>query len=88
MFTALFLSVQENLNYSTINQNTEKQLSKEISLSLQVKTGPFAEHSNQLWNISGISSWEKVNSGLIKMYKGEVRKVISNQDSVLLIILP
>ncbi|XP_048775727.2 serine/threonine-protein phosphatase 2A activator-like [Ostrea edulis] len=38
----------------------------------QVKTGPFAEHSNQLWNISGVANWEKVNSGFIKMYKVEV----------------
>jgi serine/threonine-protein phosphatase 2A activator len=38
----------------------------------QVKTGPFAEHSNQLWNISGVPVWSKVNSGLIKMYKAEV----------------
>lgn len=38
----------------------------------QVKTGPFAEHSNQLWSISGVSSWSKINSGLIKMYKVEV----------------
>lgn len=38
----------------------------------QVKTGPFAEHSNQLWGISGVSSWSKVNAGLIKMYKVEV----------------
>ena len=38
----------------------------------QVKTGPFAEHSNQLWNISGVPNWEKVNSGLFKMYKAEV----------------
>ncbi|XP_060074322.1 serine/threonine-protein phosphatase 2A activator-like [Ylistrum balloti] len=37
-----------------------------------VKTGPFAEHSNQLWNISGVKAWQKVNSGLIKMYKAEV----------------
>ncbi|BES88587.1 phosphatase [Nesidiocoris tenuis] len=36
------------------------------------KIGPFAEHSNQLWNISALPNWEKVNSGLIKMYKGEV----------------
>lgn len=39
----------------------------------QVKTGPFAEHSNQLWGISAVSSWTKVNQGLIKMYKVEVR---------------
>lgn len=37
-----------------------------------VKTGPFAEHSNQLWNISGVPLWSKVNSGLIKMYKAEL----------------
>ena len=39
----------------------------------QVKSGPFAEHSNQLWNVSGVANWGKVNSGLIKMYKAEVR---------------
>ncbi|XP_969405.2 serine/threonine-protein phosphatase 2A activator [Tribolium castaneum] len=37
-----------------------------------VKSGPFAEHSNQLWSISGVSSWTKINGGLIKMYKAEV----------------
>ena len=39
-----------------------------------MKTGPFAEHSNALWNISGVHQWSKVNSGLIKMYKTEVRR--------------
>lgn len=39
---------------------------------LQVKTGHFSEHSNQLWNISGIPSWSKINDGFIKMYQGEV----------------
>ena len=38
----------------------------------EVKTGPFAEHSNQLWNVSGVPSWNKVFSGLIKMYRAEV----------------
>jgi len=37
----------------------------------QVKTGPFAEHSNQLYNISGVPVWAKVNQGLIKMYCAE-----------------
>ncbi|KAI8430167.1 hypothetical protein MSG28_000539 [Choristoneura fumiferana] len=37
-----------------------------------VKKGPFAEHSNQLWSISAVSSWSKINQGLIKMYKKEV----------------
>lgn len=38
----------------------------------EVKTGPFAEHSNQLWSISAVGSWAKINQGLIKMYKKEV----------------
>ena len=38
----------------------------------EVKTGPFAEHSNQLWNVSGVASWDKVYQGLIKMYRAEV----------------
>jgi len=38
----------------------------------KVKTGPFSEHSNQLWGISGVATWSKVNSGLIKMYRVEV----------------
>ncbi|CDW59959.1 PTPA domain containing protein [Trichuris trichiura] len=37
-----------------------------------VKVGPFAEHSNQLWNISGVPSWQKMNEGLLRMYIGEV----------------
>ncbi|XP_064649450.1 serine/threonine-protein phosphatase 2A activator-like [Lineus longissimus] len=37
-----------------------------------VKTGPFSEHSNVLWGISGVQFWSKVNGGLIKMYKAEV----------------
>ncbi|VDN04190.1 unnamed protein product [Thelazia callipaeda] len=38
------------------------------------KTGPFHEHSNQLWNISAVHTWEKVNSGMFKMYEAEVLK--------------
>lgn len=37
-----------------------------------VKNGPFAEHSNQLWNISAVEGWEKINRGLLKMYADEV----------------
>ena len=37
-----------------------------------MKTGPFAEHSNQLWNVSGVPRWEKVHAGLVKMYRAEV----------------
>ncbi|XP_071948046.1 serine/threonine-protein phosphatase 2A activator-like isoform X2 [Antedon mediterranea] len=39
----------------------------------EVKTGPFAEHSNVLWGISSVPEWSKVNSGLMKMYKAEYR---------------
>lgn len=45
---------------------------KHCVLVPQMKTGPFAEHSNQLWNISAVPSWSKVNQGLIRMYKAEV----------------
>ena len=38
----------------------------------RVKSGPFAEHSNQLWNVSGVPTWEKVYQGLVKMYRAEV----------------
>ena len=38
----------------------------------QVKKGPFFEHSNQLWNISAVESWGKINKGLLKMYADEV----------------
>lgn len=38
----------------------------------QVKTGNFAEHSNQLWSISAVQSWSKICTGLIKMYQKEV----------------
>ncbi|XP_049516649.1 serine/threonine-protein phosphatase 2A activator isoform X1 [Dermacentor silvarum] len=43
-----------------------------IEFISKVKTGPFHEHSNQLWNISGVPSWAKVNTGLMKMYKAEI----------------
>lgn len=38
----------------------------------KVKTGNFAEHSNQLWSISSVDSWNKINTGLVKMYQKEV----------------
>ncbi|KAM6431490.1 serine/threonine-protein phosphatase 2A activator isoform 1-T1 [Liasis olivaceus] len=42
-----------------------------IRFITEMKTGPFPEHSNQLWNISAVPSWSKVNQGLIRMYKAE-----------------
>ena len=43
-----------------------------IDYIMQVKTGHFAEHSNQLWGISAVPSWSKINSGLVQMYRKEV----------------
>jgi len=37
-----------------------------------MKRGPFYEHSPQLYDISGIPYWAKINKGMIKMYKVEV----------------
>ena len=42
----------------------------------QVKTGPFAEHSNTLWGVSGAKTWDKVQNGMMKMYKAEVLTLI------------
>jgi serine/threonine-protein phosphatase 2A activator len=43
-----------------------------IQFIIENKKGPFFEHSPILYDISGVASWSKVNSGLFKMYLGEV----------------
>ncbi|KAL3107643.1 hypothetical protein niasHT_018841 [Heterodera trifolii] len=40
----------------------------------QTKIGPFHEHSNQLYNISAVNTWDRINEGMFKMYEGEVLK--------------
>lgn len=36
----------------------------------EVKSGPFHEHSSQLYSIAtGVQHWSKVHSGLFKMYE-------------------
>ncbi len=51
-----------------------------------MKTGPFAEHSNTLWGISGVAEWNKVNSGLIKMLKAEVVKLGVGLNGVMVLL--
>ncbi|KAI3845474.1 hypothetical protein MKX03_023409 [Papaver bracteatum] len=43
-----------------------------IAFVRKVKKGPFHEHSPMLNDISGVANWNKVNGGLLKMYKAEV----------------
>ncbi|KAJ1934128.1 Serine/threonine-protein phosphatase 2A activator, partial [Linderina pennispora] len=43
-----------------------------IRFIMEMKKGPFFEHSRQLYDISGVPRWQKVNQGLGKMYKVEV----------------
>ncbi|KAI4337678.1 hypothetical protein L6164_016062 [Bauhinia variegata] len=43
-----------------------------IAFVKKVKKGLFAEHSPMLDDISGVPNWNKVNTGLLKMYKAEV----------------
>ncbi|XP_038046919.1 serine/threonine-protein phosphatase 2A activator-like [Patiria miniata] len=38
----------------------------------ECKTGPFFEHSPTLWGMTSVPYWEKINTGLVKMYKAEV----------------
>ncbi|XP_007471873.1 PREDICTED: serine/threonine-protein phosphatase 2A activator isoform X3 [Lipotes vexillifer] len=55
-----------------VNESHKEYMFLECVLFItEMKTGPFAEHSNQLWNISAVPSWSKVNQGLIRMYKAE-----------------
>jgi len=43
-----------------------------IQYIISRKSGPFAEHSKMLWNVSATPSWSKINTGMLKMYKQEV----------------
>ncbi|VDK61422.1 unnamed protein product [Cylicostephanus goldi] len=63
------------LKPTTVEANAHKYLFFDcVNFINQTKSGPFYQHSNQLWNISAVPTWTKVNSGLFKMYEGEILK--------------
>lgn len=43
-----------------------------IAFIHEMKRGPFHEHSPMLHDISAVPSWRKVNSGLMKLFFGEI----------------
>eukprot|EP00485_Elphidium_margaritaceum_P001069 CAMPEP_0202695896 /NCGR_PEP_ID=MMETSP1385-20130828/9342_1 /ASSEMBLY_ACC=CAM_ASM_000861 /TAXON_ID=933848 /ORGANISM="Elphidium margaritaceum" /LENGTH=402 /DNA_ID=CAMNT_0049351977 /DNA_START=22 /DNA_END=1230 /DNA_ORIENTATION=+ len=45
-----------------------------VHFIVEMKTGPFAEHSPLLNDISAVPLWSKVRSGLLKMYQDDVLK--------------
>ncbi|KAI8364006.1 hypothetical protein EDC96DRAFT_444516 [Choanephora cucurbitarum] len=47
-----------------------------IQFILEVKRGPFFEHSPMLNDIASVISWSKVNSGMTKMFIAEVLKKV------------
>ncbi|CAI5797332.1 serine/threonine-protein phosphatase 2A activator [Podarcis lilfordi] len=66
------LEPQHFLDEKVVNENHKEFMFLECILFVtEMKTGPFAEHSNQLWNISAVPTWAKVNQGLVRMYKAE-----------------
>ncbi|KAK3230940.1 hypothetical protein Dsin_002821 [Dipteronia sinensis] len=48
-----------------------------IAFIKKVKKGLFAEHSLLLDDINGVPNWNKVNCGMLKMYKAGVLEKIS-----------
>jgi len=43
-----------------------------IQFITKVKTGSMVEHSPMLVDISGVKTWDKVNEGMVKMYKAQL----------------
>ncbi|XP_056647022.1 serine/threonine-protein phosphatase 2A activator-like [Diorhabda carinulata] len=43
-----------------------------IQFTNRIKIDSFNRHSNQLWNLSGVSSWYGINSSLIRMYQAQI----------------
>ena len=58
-----------------------------LSYIHQVKSGPFHEHSNQLWNISAVPLWSKVLTCVLDNSVKLISKSI-HQSSVKIITIP
>lgn len=43
-----------------------------VKYIFEKKSGEFHEHSQELWNITAIHTWERLNNGLLRMYEAEV----------------
>lgn len=80
VFGSSQLATREDLKPSCIHDDdvmeelgAENLYLQSIGFIKSVKHGgPFAEHSPMLNDISGVPNWSKVNSGMLKMYQGEV----------------
>ncbi|CAN9090600.1 unnamed protein product [Alternaria alternata] len=54
-------------------ERTRNMYFSAIGFIYDVKKGPFWEHSNILYDVSGVKAgWAKINKGMIKMYNAEV----------------
>ena len=70
--TNIITNISTN-NNNIINNEKDKYLYfHAINFINQMKTGLFHEHSAMLYSISQLTTWSRVNSGLIRMYEEEV----------------
>ena len=61
------------IDMQTVNRNSEKFMYfGGIKFIMENKSGAFFENSPVLYDISGVPTWSKINSGLLKMYEAEV----------------
>jgi serine/threonine-protein phosphatase 2A activator len=54
------------------NNRDEYAYCKWIDHVSRIKSGSFAEHSRTLWSLRGLPHFTKLNSGMMKMYVGEI----------------
>ncbi|KAK2956134.1 putative Serine/threonine-protein phosphatase 2A activator [Blattamonas nauphoetae] len=67
------ITTESVMNINLVNKFKADYLYHDaISYIYTVKSGPFYEHSPVLYSVSGVGRWEKVNTGMFKMYRNEV----------------